>query len=64
MNAIFGLGIFAAIILVWFMPWFVARSRNHHNALPIFLVTLFLGWTGIGWLAALIWACTSPPPRA
>jgi len=30
----------------------------------IWLVNLLLGWTGIGWLAALLWACSSPVARA
>jgi hypothetical protein len=28
--------------------------------LPIFLVNLFFGWTFVGWIISLIWACTRP----
>jgi hypothetical protein len=27
----------------------------------IFLLNLFLGWTVVGWVVALIWAITSEP---
>ncbi len=43
-----------------FLPTLIAKSRNHPNTLAIFLVNLFLGWTFIGWMVALIWACTTP----
>lgn len=41
-----------------FLPVLVAAVRGHNNGIPILLVTLFLGWTGIGWFVALIWAFT------
>ena len=44
-----------------FLPTLVARSRRHPNTLPIFLVNLFVGWTFIGWVISLIWACSRPP---
>lgn len=49
--------IFVVIALATFLPWFVAKSRNHCNSLPIFLICLFAGWTLVGWAGALIWAC-------
>lgn len=49
--------ILVAIALVTFIPAIVAYSRNHRNTLPIFLICLFAGWTLIGWVGALIWAC-------
>jgi hypothetical protein len=50
--------VFAVCLL--FLPTGVAKIRNHPFALPIFLLNLFLGWTFVGWVAALFWACTSP----
>jgi hypothetical protein len=44
------------LVVGYFVPSFVAYQRNHRNAGPIFLTTLFFGWTGIGWIVALIWA--------
>ncbi len=43
-----------------FLPTLVARSRHHPNTAAIFLVNLFFGWTFIGWVIALIWACIRP----
>jgi hypothetical protein len=43
-----------------FLPTLVAKSRNHPNTLPIFLLNLFLGWTFIGWVVSLVWACMRP----
>lgn len=46
-------------LLITFSPFLIAVSRGHPNSVPILLVCLFLGWTFIGWLVALVWAFTS-----
>lgn len=49
--------IFFSIILgFYFTPTFVASYTNHRQARAIFVLNLLLGWTFIGWAAALIWA--------
>jgi Superinfection immunity protein len=45
-----------------FLPTIIAFRRNHHNRVAIFLVNLFLGWTVLGWVAALVWSATSTQP--
>ena len=50
----------AFALALLFLPTLVAKSRNHPNTLPIFLVNLFFGWTFIGWAISLVWACTRP----
>ena len=50
--AIFSLG--------YLLPTSVAGWRHHPNGAPIFLLNLFFGWTVIGWVAALMWASSSP----
>ena len=53
--------IFGLIVLIlYFLPTLCARK--HHNRDAIFALNLLLGWTLLGWIAALIWACTKPPP--
>lgn len=42
-------------VLLYFMPTIVAMVLRE-DPLVIFLVNLFLGWTVIGWFAALFWA--------
>jgi hypothetical protein len=47
------------LILAYFIPALVASRRHHHNAGAIFVLNLFLGWSVVGWVAALVWACTA-----
>lgn len=45
------------IVSVYFLPVIVGGIRNKaHGGFTILLLNLFLGWTVIGWLVALIWA--------
>jgi Superinfection immunity protein len=46
----------------YFLPWIVAGTRNHHNRGAIFVLNVLLGWTFVGWVIALVWACTTPAP--
>jgi hypothetical protein len=43
-----------------FLPTLVAKSRNHPHTAAIFLLNLLFGWTFIGWVISLVWACTRP----
>ena len=43
------------ILFVYFIPTMLAAERQHINATAIFLLNLFLGWTFLGWVAALVW---------
>lgn len=52
---------FGTIILIlfcfalYFLPTIIGWEKN--NVIAIFVLNLLLGWTLIGWLIALIWAC-------
>jgi hypothetical protein len=50
-------------LLIYFIPSFIAFHREHHNRTPIVLTNALFGWTIVGWLVALIWAFTKPPPH-
>jgi hypothetical protein len=60
----FGLGmpegfvliIFAAGVVLYFLPAIIAISNKHTKSGLIFLINLLVGWTLIGWLACLIWS--------
>lgn len=41
---------------LYFLPTIV--GSRHHNVGAIFVLNLFLGWTFLGWVIALVWACT------
>jgi hypothetical protein len=43
-------------IFVYFVPSMVAFRRDHEQRIPIFLLNIFLGWSFVGWVVALIWA--------
>ena len=45
------------ILFAYFFPTVVANVRKHNHIMAIFCVNLFLGWTFIGWVVALVWAC-------
>ena len=44
------------IMLVYFLPTLIALWAQNINTLAIFLLNLFLGWTGLGWIISIIWA--------
>tara|TARA_Y100000310_G_scaffold50306_1_gene46363 strand:+ start:33 stop:296 length:264 start_codon:yes stop_codon:yes gene_type:complete len=52
--------IIIAIPLIYFIPSIIARKRKHPNRVAILVLNLFLGWTFLGWVAALVWAFTIP----
>jgi len=63
LTAFIALGTLAGMafsLALLFLPTLLAKYRNHPNTLPIFLVNLFFGWTFVGWVVALVWACTRP----
>lgn len=39
--------------MIYLLPSLVASYRRHANGMSIFVINLFLGWTLIGWVAAL-----------
>ncbi|MBQ3021977.1 MAG: superinfection immunity protein [Clostridia bacterium] len=43
-------------IFVYFIPSFIANKKQHTQKTGILLLNIFLGWTFIGWVVALIWA--------
>ena len=46
-------------LAVYFIPVVIAYVRRHKNILAITLMNIFVGWTFIGWLAALLWSFNS-----
>ena len=48
----------ALFLALYFLPCIIASSRGTKSQGGIFLLTLFLGWTLVGWLLAAIWAIT------
>jgi hypothetical protein len=53
-----GWAILLLALILYFCPTGIAFRRGHHNRNAIFVLNLFLGWTLLGWVAALVWANT------
>jgi hypothetical protein len=58
-SAILLLIVLALSLLLYFLPSVIANRRGHPNRTPIFVVNLLLGWTFLGWVAALVWSLTA-----
>ncbi len=43
-------------IALYFLPAIVGRNKANSGA--IFVLNFLLGWTIVGWIVALVWACT------
>lgn len=50
-------------LIAYFLPTIVAQARSHHNTLAIFILNLLTGWTVLGWIIAIVWACTRAQPQ-
>ena len=51
-------GYLIASTFLYFVPVIIAFGRKHPQTPFIFLITLFLGWTVIGWFFALFMSMT------
>jgi hypothetical protein len=49
-------------ILMW-TPTFIAYKRKKANRFAIFILNLFLGWTFVGFVVALVWSLTKDPEK-
>lgn len=55
-DASAGLFLIAVCAFFYFLPSIIGAIRKKQNAGAIFALNLFLGWTLIGWVIALVWA--------
>ena len=46
------------LIAFYFLPFFLSVLRGKDSCLAIGVFNLCLGWTVVGWLVALVWACS------
>jgi len=53
---------FGLPLLIYFLPSIIALARSKRDTLAIFLLNLFLGWSVIGWIVALVWAAKNDVP--
>ena len=53
----FGIG-----FVMYFLPTIIALVKSKRDAVAILLLNLFLGWSVIGWIIALVWASRNDAP--
>ncbi|MFC1846659.1 superinfection immunity protein [Chloroflexota bacterium] len=58
------LGIVFIGIPLYFLPTIIAVARHKDNKLVVFLINLFLGWSLIGWIIALIFSLSNGPEKS
>ena len=69
LQLIGGLAALVAVAAAYYMPSIIAAHRKHQREKSIAALNLLLGWTGVGWCAALAWAMlgagrpTTPPEK-
>lgn len=60
--------IVAILTSLYMLPWAIAVTRRRPDTTAIALVTLFTGWTFVGWVVGLVWSLKGvsqpqlPPP--
>ena len=52
-------GLVSIFLLLYWAPVVIAGLRGHPQTMAIAVLTLLAGWTALGWLIALVWACTA-----
>lgn len=56
--------VFALVVLaIYFLPTIIAARRAAKYSGAVFLLNIFLGWTLIGWVVALVWATSHPAAK-
>lgn len=51
------------LLPLYLLPAIIAWERMHENRQSILVMTLLLGWTVLGWIGLVIWACSWPQTR-
>jgi len=54
--------LFGFPLVMYFLPSIIALVRSKRDLLAIFMLNLFLGWSVIGWIVALVWALKHDVP--
>jgi len=56
-----GLSVLVAAFGIYFLPGIIASNRRHPSENSIVILNLFLGWTFLGWVVALVWSVSAIP---
>lgn len=55
-------GVSVAVFVVYFTPTAIALLRRTTNAVQVAMLNLFIGWTVVGWVVALVMSFAGKPP--
>jgi len=44
-------------VVVFLLPSIISANRNHPHMFAIAWLNILAGWTFVGWVGALVWAC-------
>ena len=58
------IGLLVINIPIYMLPTIIACYRGHPNAVAVAILNGLLGWTGLGWLAALVWSFGRQSPTS
>jgi len=50
------------IAIMYFIPTIIAVVRRRTNTVSIAALNIFLGWSVVGWVVALVWALATDKP--
>jgi Superinfection immunity protein len=56
MEVVLGVMWLVIIPAAYFLPTIISGTCRHRHAGAVFVLNLFLGWTFLGWVIALIWS--------
>ncbi len=59
-NILFGLSVLLCTIALYVLPSILVVALKRTHVAGVIVVNLLLGWTLLGWVAALAWAVSSP----
>jgi hypothetical protein len=54
---------FLALFVLYWLPTIIAIARHTNSALGVAAFNFLLGWTGVGWVLALMWALAATPAQ-
>ncbi len=54
----------ALLLVVYLVPFAVAEAYGHRHRYAVLALNMLTGWTGVGWVAALVWALRARPRPA
>ncbi|MFM0339517.1 superinfection immunity protein [Paraburkholderia fungorum] len=49
-------GVLLGALVLYLVPAIIADARERKDAFAVTMVNILLGWTIVGWFAALVWA--------